>query len=59
MKENLSVNEYKAFVTEIKARVYRSQYQALRQVNRELIELYWEIGRSIVERQEKYGWGNR
>jgi len=57
MKKNLSENEYKAFVTEIKAKVYQSQHQALRQVNRELIDLYWEIGRSIVERQEKYGWG--
>jgi predicted nuclease of restriction endonuclease-like (RecB) superfamily len=57
MKKTLSENEYKAFVTEIKAKVYQSQHQALRQVNRELINLYWEIGRSIVERQEKYGWG--
>ncbi len=26
-------------------------------VNRELIQLYWEIGRLIVERQEREGWG--
>ena len=26
-------------------------------VNKELIALYWDIGRLIVERQEKYGWG--
>lgn len=57
METILTENEYKAFVTEIKAKVYQSQHQALRQVNRELINLYWEIGRSIVERQEKYGWG--
>lgn len=57
MKKNLSRNEYKAFVREIKARVYQSQHQALRQVNKGLISLYWEIGRSIVERQQKYGWG--
>ncbi|HVU53961.1 MAG TPA: PDDEXK nuclease domain-containing protein [Puia sp.] len=57
MKKILIEDEYKAFVTEIKAKVYQSQHQALRQVNRELIGLYWEIGRSIVERQEKHGWG--
>lgn len=57
MKTNLSEHEYKAFVTEIKTKGYQSQHQAMRQVNRELISLYWEIGRSIVERQEKYGWG--
>ena len=26
-------------------------------VNRELIQLYWDIGRLIVERQEQAGWG--
>jgi len=26
-------------------------------VNRDLILLYWDIGRGIVERQEKLGWG--
>jgi predicted nuclease of restriction endonuclease-like (RecB) superfamily len=26
-------------------------------VNRELVELYWQIGRSIVERQQLEGWG--
>lgn len=26
-------------------------------VNRELIQLYWDIGRLIVERQEREGWG--
>jgi len=57
MKTNLSEHDYKAFVTEIKAKVYQSQHQALRQVNKQLIGLYWEIGRSIVGRQEKYGWG--
>ena len=57
MKTNLSEHEYKAFVTEIKTKGYQPQHQAMRQVNRELISLYWEIGRSIVERQEKYGWG--
>lgn len=29
---------------------------AVRRVNKELINLYWEIGRGIVEKQRKYGW---
>ena len=57
MEKSLIESEYKAFVTEIKAKVYQSQHQALRQVNKSLIGLYWEIGRSIVEKQEKHGWG--
>ena len=37
-------------------KIYKSQYEALEQVNKELIGFYWEIGRLIVERQEKYVW---
>jgi predicted nuclease of restriction endonuclease-like (RecB) superfamily len=48
---------YKNFVEEIKEKVYQSQYQALKAVNKELITLYWEIGESIIEKQEQYGWG--
>ena len=57
MKHIFLENDYKAFVTEIKAKVYQSQYQALRQVNTNLINMYWEIGKSIVEKQEMHGWG--
>ena len=48
---------YKNFVEEIKEKVYRSQYEALKSVNKELIKLYLAIGSSIIEKQEQYGWG--
>ena len=49
--------EYAAFLQEIKQRVYRAQYDALKVVNKELISLYWDIGSSIIERQKRHGWG--
>lgn len=49
--------EYKLFFEDIKARVRASQYEALKAVNKELIALYWDIGKRIVEKQEKLGWG--
>ena len=49
--------EYKTFFKEIKERIYKAQYDALKSVNRELINLYWDIGKSIVAKQEKLGWG--
>ncbi len=49
--------EYKTFFKEIKERVHKAQYDALKSVNRELINLYWDIGKSIVAKQEKLGWG--
>lgn len=49
--------EYKAFLEEIKRKVYEAQYQAMRKVNKELIGLYWYIGQSIVTRQQRFKWG--
>ncbi len=49
--------EYKTFFKEIKERIHRAQYDALKAVNKELINLYWDIGKSIVSKQEKLGWG--
>ena len=49
--------EYTTFLKEIKENVYNSQYEALKQVNKQLIKLYWYIGKSIVEKQEQFDWG--
>jgi predicted nuclease of restriction endonuclease-like (RecB) superfamily len=57
MKQHLSENVYSEFVAEIKQKVYQSRYEALRLANKTMISLYWEIGKSILEKQEKYSWG--
>ncbi|MFA6136925.1 MAG: PDDEXK nuclease domain-containing protein [Sulfurimonas sp.] len=49
--------QFKDFITEIKTKILSSQYEALKAVNKELIGLYWEIGRAILEKQEAFGWG--
>ena len=49
--------EFKLFVKEIKDKILSSQYQALKKVNEELINLYWNIGKDIVVKQKLYGWG--
>jgi len=55
--KKISGNNYKNFFFEIKERIYKAQYEALRQVNKELINLYWDIGKLIIEKQEKHKWG--
>ena len=40
--------EYKTFLKGIKERIHKAQYDAFKSVNKELINLYWDIGRSIV-----------
>ena len=53
----LTSKDYSSFLTEIKARIRRGQYQALRDANKELLDLYWDIGESIHRKQEGLGWG--
>lgn len=52
-----SDSQYLDFVKEIKRAIQQSRLRAVRHTNRELIELYWNIGKEIVERQERHGWG--
>ncbi len=54
---DLTSTDYPGFLMEVKTRIRRAQYQALRAVNKELLELYWDIGESIYQRQESLGWG--
>ncbi len=54
---NPDKSEYKKFFIDVKERIHQAQYESLRTVNKQLITLYWDIGKMILERQEKFGWG--
>lgn len=43
--------DYAALLAEVKERVRSAQYAALKVVNKELVTLYWDIGRLITSRQ--------
>ena len=49
--------EYLNFKNEITARIRSAQYEALKAVNKEMIALYWEVGKRITEQQTALGWG--
>ena len=53
----ITTDNYNAFIKEIKNRIRATQYEALKAVNKEIILLYLDIGKRIVENQKKYGWG--
>lgn len=57
MSKTIKPAGYGTLLTELKARIHTAQYAALRAVNKELITLYWDIGKLIEERQETEGWG--
>jgi predicted nuclease of restriction endonuclease-like (RecB) superfamily len=52
-----SLRDYRSFIESIKSKIRIAQIKASLSVNAELIRLYWDIGRLVVERQKKDGWG--
>ncbi len=48
---------YTDWLAELKSRIHSAQQQATLAVNRELVLLYWQIGRDILVRQADQGWG--
>ena len=49
--------DYGSLLIEVKERIRAARYRALRAVNKELVGLYRDIGRMIVERQAGDTWG--
>ena len=48
---------YADWLAELKTRIHTAQQRAALAVNRELVLLYWQIGRDILVRQAEQGWG--
>ena len=57
MENNLISGEYKDFIVDIKNKIRNSQYEAMKEVNQTLINLYWGIGQEIYNQQQEKGWG--
>ena len=49
---------YRQLVADATERVQSGQLAAFRAVNKELIQLYWDLGKMILERQQANGWGD-
>jgi len=50
--------EYKKWIVELKAKIQSAQIKAAVTVNRQLLELYRELGREIYEKQKRSAWGD-
>ncbi len=59
MSKNIINPEYSQLLSDLKLRVASSRYKAALSVNKELIILYHHIGRTILDAQEKAGWGSK
>ncbi|WP_346294317.1 PDDEXK nuclease domain-containing protein [Sphaerothrix gracilis] len=52
-------DNYFALLNGLKNRIRSAQIKAALAVNRELVLLYWHIGREILQRQREQGWGSK
>ena len=50
--------DYAAWIGELKIRIRQSQIKAAVKVNTELLQLYWQLGSDIVEKQKNAKWGD-
>ncbi len=58
MADKLSpMDGYDDFLRELKERIRSTQIKVTLSINRELVLLYWYIGRKIIIRQQQQGWG--
>lgn len=55
--KDLTAPDYRSGYTEMIAIIERSREKAFRAVNRELITMYWDIGKYISGKMENGGWG--
>ena len=54
-----SPDNYISFFNDLKQRIRQAQVKAALAVNQELLLLYWQIGKEILERQQAEKWGSK
>ncbi len=54
----LASRDYARFLAALKDRIHDARGSAARSVNRELISLYWDIGKAIADKRADAGWGD-
>jgi len=49
---------YKQWLEQLKAKIQSAQLKAAIAVNSQLLQLYWDLGREIVQKQSQASWGD-
>lgn len=58
-KDHLKVENYTQLFEQIKNDIQQSQLRAALAVNKELLLLYWRIGKELTEKIDREGWGSK
>ena len=56
--QNITTSDFFEWITALKAKICSARNKLAFSINSQVIELYWEIGRDIAEKQQNSGWGS-
>ena len=59
MNEIIKTQDYFHWINDLKSKIYAAKTKVALTINSQLLELYWEIGKDISERQENTDWGSK
>ena len=59
VKGEIYISEYYEWIDKIKSKIHSTRTKIALSANSELLNLYWEIGKEIVEKQNKSNWGSK
>jgi len=58
MDLKLNNKEYRTWIVELKTKIHSAQNKVAYTINSQLLELYWQIGKDILEKQQVTKWGS-
>lgn len=56
---SLIPSTYAETLNALKERIHSAQIKASLSINEKLLELYWDIGKTIIDKQKEEGWGSK
>jgi len=59
MIKDIHTSEYSEWIKLLKSKIHTARTQVALSINSQVIELYWEIGKDITEKQKKSNWGSK
>ena len=56
--QNIVTSDFLEWITTLKAKIHSARNKLAFSINSQVLELYWEIGRDIAEKQQNSAWGS-
>ncbi|GHT48744.1 hypothetical protein FACS189440_13070 [Bacteroidia bacterium] len=58
MNTELTKSEFVKWISELKAKIHSARNKLAFSINSQILELYWEIGKEMAEKQQNSDWGS-